>query len=72
MIAHPIFAHTLEVAGTLMIAFAALRVHHRVLHEHKIDKKVFSAMRRERTVGLSGVGLVILGYIAQIVTIFIS
>jgi hypothetical protein len=65
----PIVGHTLEVLGTLMIAFAALRVHHRVLHEHRIDKKVFKAMKKERVIGVIGVGLVVLGYVAQLFSI---
>ncbi len=60
-----IFSHTLEVAGTLMIAFAALRVHHRVLNEHKIDKRVFRAMRKERIAGIIGVAFVVFGYLLQ-------
>jgi len=57
---------TLEVIGTVLIAFAALRVHHRVLYEHKIDKKVFSAMRKEQLIGILGVLFVLVGYFIQI------
>ena len=62
-----ILAITLDTIGTLMIAFAALRVHHRVLNEHKIDKNVFSSMKRERIIGLSGVICIVVGYILQVV-----
>lgn len=66
---HPFIGHTMEVLGTLMIAFAALRVHHRVLNEHKIDDKVLRAMKRERAFGVIGVLLVIFGYIAQLLSL---
>lgn len=53
---------SLETAGTLMIAWAALRVHHRVLNEHKITKKVFRIMRLEQEIGVLGMILVGVGY----------
>lgn len=57
-----IIAVSLETLGTIFIAFAALRVHHRVLYEHKIDDKVFKEMRRERKVGITGMVFILLGY----------
>ncbi len=62
---------SLETLGTVFIAFAALRVHHRVLYEHKIDDKVFREMRREWKVGLFGMFLVILGYLLSVAPLFL-
>ena len=42
------------MVGTVFIAYAALRVHHRVLGEHKIDEKVLKTMRIEQIVGWAG------------------
>jgi len=56
-------ASTLETVGTLLIAWAALRVHHRVLNEHKIDNKVFRIMRREQRLGILGIFFVTAGYL---------
>jgi len=53
---------TLEFTGTLFVAYAALRVHHRVLNEHEIDKQVLKTMRVEQIVGWSGVVMIVLGY----------
>ncbi|MDP3900036.1 MAG: hypothetical protein Q8Q23_03070 [bacterium] len=53
---------TFEVIGTVMIAFAALRVHHRFLNEHKVDNIVLREMRRERIVGITGVFFLLIGY----------
>jgi len=47
-----------------MIAYAALRVHHRVYTEKSIDKKVVNEMRAEQIVGIAGALLLILGYLA--------
>ena len=56
---------TLDVVGTIMVAFTALAVHHRVRKEHKIDAKVFRIMRREQVIGIAGITLIILGYLLQ-------
>jgi len=57
---------TVDVLGTLMIAFAAIMVHHRVLNEHKIDKKVLFDMRREQIVAIIGVMLVLIAYVMEL------
>jgi hypothetical protein len=56
----------IETLGTILIAFAALRVHHRVLHEHDIDDHVFQAMKFEQFIGVLGVFLVIGSFIIEI------
>ena len=56
---------TLDLIGKVLVAYTALRVHHRVWQEHKIDKVVFRAMRRERSLGMMGIGLILLGYFLQ-------
>ncbi|MBU0648399.1 hypothetical protein KJ855_04440 [Patescibacteria group bacterium] len=57
---------TLDVVGTLLIAFAAIMVHHRVLYEHQIDREVENTMKREQIVAKLGVALVIIGYVLQL------
>ena len=52
----------LDFFGKLTIAYTALRVHHIVLNEHKIDKEVFSSMKREQGLGLFGIFLLIIGF----------
>jgi len=66
-----IFPESIQTLGTVFIAFAALRVHHRVLFEHQIDEKVFREMKRERKVGLLGMFLVILGYLLNVIPLFL-
>ncbi len=60
-----------DVIGTLMIAFAALRVHHRVLNEHSIDDQVFTVMRREQFIGVIGVCFVIASFALHMVEKFL-
>lgn len=55
-----------ELSGTISIAYAALSVHHRFRHEHKVDEEVFNAMSAEMRIGILGIFLIICGFIAQI------
>lgn len=58
---------TLEAIGTLLIAWAALRVHHRVLNEHKISSRVVRMMRIEQGLGILGMVMVCVGYLLNVV-----
>lgn len=57
---------TLEAMGTLLIAWAALRVHHRVLNEHKISPQVVRIMRIEQMLGIVGMVMVFIGFVLNI------
>lgn len=59
-------AKTLDIVGSVLIAYAALRVHHRFLAEHKVDERVFKIMKREGFWGVLGVFLIIAGYFVDI------
>jgi hypothetical protein len=61
-----IIGDTLDLLGTLLIAYAALSVHHRFRHEHKVDDEVFSAMQTEIKLGFVGIGMIIVGFIFQL------
>lgn len=66
-----IAGETFDVLGKLFVAYAALRVHHRFRHEHKVDDLIFEAMRREQFWGLLGIALLILGYVIKILARFV-
>jgi len=59
--------YTLQTIGHLLIAYTAISVHFRFRKEHRIDDKVFKVMKREQIVGVIGVLLIIVGYIAHII-----
>ena len=61
-----LFGFILDIIGKVMIAFTAIMVHYRFSKEHKIDEKVFAAMRREKIIGVLGILLMILGFFLQI------
>ena len=57
---------TLHVLGEVIVATMVLRVHHRVREEHRIDDKVFRAMKREYIVGIFGIILILTGFLLQL------
>ena len=57
---------TLDIIGKIMIAFTAIMVHHRFWKEHKVDERVFRAMRRERWIGILGITFILAGYFLQL------
>lgn len=52
----------METIGTLLIAYAALKVHHRFRKEHTVDEKVFDEMKHEHRLGILGIFLVSIGF----------
>ena len=61
-----IIALLANTIGTLLIAYAALNVHHRFRHEHKIDEEVFNAMKLEWSVGLIGIVLIFAAFVLEL------
>jgi len=57
---------TLDVVGKVLVAYAAIKVHHRFWKEHKVDEFVFKAMKREQIIGITGIILIIIGFLLQI------
>lgn len=57
---------TFDTIGTILIAYTAIRVHYRVRKERSIDSRVMKEMGQEITIGISGVVLIIVGYILQV------
>ena len=53
---------TIDFVGKLLISYTAIKVHHRVWQEHKIDEKVFTEMGKERNLGILGIALMLIGF----------
>lgn len=58
---------TLTTIGEVLIGLTVLYVHHKILEEHKLDKKVFAGIRTEQWSGLLGIALIISGYIIRLI-----
>lgn len=62
---------TIHTLGEVLVAVTALSVHHRVKHEHKIDKAVFQSMQTEQVFGVLGVLLILVGWSLEIYAHFV-
>ncbi|MBI2037889.1 MAG: hypothetical protein HYT15_03085 [Candidatus Magasanikbacteria bacterium] len=62
---------SLDVVGTILIAYTVLRVHDRVRKERRIDLPVTKEMVTERTMVIVGIALILIGYIFQLIWLFI-
>ena len=57
---------TFGVVGKVLLGLAVVFVHHKVVKEHKIDRKVLTEMRRERNIALIGIALIVIGYFLEV------
>jgi hypothetical protein len=62
-----LLALILETFGSLLVGYAALSVHHRVLNEHRVDDRVFRVMRIEQKLGILGMVLISLAFILSVI-----
>lgn len=58
---------TFDLVGKVLIGYAALRVHHRVLRKHRIDESVFKSMKREQRLGVLGILFIVVAYVLHFV-----
>jgi peptidoglycan biosynthesis protein MviN/MurJ (putative lipid II flippase) len=56
----------LEIVGELMLALTFIMVHHRFRIEHKVDERVFRAMKREQMIGFIGVICIVVSFFLQL------
>jgi hypothetical protein len=57
---------TLQTLGEIFIAFTVLKVHQRVLREHRIDDSVFKIIKLEQLLGVIGIIFIVVGYVLMI------
>lgn len=53
---------TLGVIGSTMVVLAVLHMHHSLVQEHRIDKKVILSYKQERWLTFLGLLLIVCGY----------
>ncbi len=67
---------TMGVFGKVLVVLAVLHMHHSLISEHKIDKKVILSYHQERILTFIGLILIVLGYMLEIYfyspTLFLS
>jgi len=63
---------TLEAIGAVTVAYMVIRVHQHVAKEHRLDARVYTAMRRERIIGFLAICFIATGYLLRLYTHFIA
>ncbi len=58
--------YTLQTLGEIFIAFTVLKVHGRLLKEHRIDASVLRLIKLEQLIGIFGIIFIVLGYVLSI------
>ena len=66
----PFLSTTLDAAGTVLIAYTALRVHDRVQKERVVDARVSAEMKREQRLGVIGIALIVCGFVLALISMF--
>lgn len=61
--------YTLQTLGEVLVGLTVILVHHRVLHEHRIDRKVLRILQKEQVLGGLGVLMIITGYILHMMNV---
>jgi hypothetical protein len=56
---------TIAVIGELLLGLAVILVHHQIVHDHKIDKKVLNIMHKEQFLAGMGMLFIVIGYITE-------
>ncbi len=57
----------LDTIGKILIGLAVLTVHRHISKEQKIDKDVLLAMRKEWTLTISGILMIVVGAVLQLI-----
>ena len=55
--------YTIQTIGEVLVGLTVIMVHHRVLDEHRIDRKVLRILRKEQLIGGIAIAMIITGYI---------
>lgn len=64
-----ILGMALTALGEILIGYAVVRVHWRVMKEHRIDAAVFSAMKREQKYALVGILFILTGFVIELLDV---
>lgn len=56
----------LETVGAILVGYAAIRVHHRIRLEHRIDKEVLQTVKHEEIIGTIGIVCLIVGFLLEL------
>lgn len=64
-----IIGRAITVIGELLLGLAVILVHHQIVHDHKIDRKVLNIMHREQFLAGMGMFFIVIGYAVEVVAL---
>ncbi|MBU0625708.1 hypothetical protein KKF05_05200 [Patescibacteria group bacterium] len=56
----------MDVVGKILLSYTVLKVHRRMLKEHKMDKAVYREIKIEQLLGIIGICLMVGAYLIKI------
>lgn len=59
-------AATMDVVGKVMVSYAVIKVHHRMLKEHQMDEAVYREIKTEQKMGFVSIGLMVGAYLLKL------
>lgn len=65
-----ILGTAIKTIGELLLGLTVILVHHQIVTDHRIDKKVLNLMHREQFLAGVGMVLIVVGYIIEMVAYF--
>ena len=57
---------TFGTLGKVLVALAVLHMHHSLIVEHRVDKKVILSYQQERWITFVGLLLIVVGYLLEV------
>lgn len=65
-----ILGTAIKTIGELLLGLTVILVHHQIVTDHRIDKKVLNLMHREQFLAGVGMVLIVVGYTIEMVAYF--
>jgi hypothetical protein len=64
-----IIAATVRVIGEVLVVLAVLHMHHTMIIEHRIDKRVVLTYKQERLITVLGLLCIVSGFFMEVVVL---
>ena len=61
-----LLAYTFDIIGKITLGLSVILVHRRMRKEHRIDRKVLRELRKEQSLAIIGILLMVVGYVLHL------
>lgn len=56
---------TIGVIGKILLGITVIRVHSKIVQEHRVDGAVFKEIRKEKILAILGIIFMVIGYVLE-------